>query len=89
VKQPTKTCNLTVHLRSGVKISGLFHVPLCTGSKVRPGDALREKDSDFMLFSDVTISEGPESSRQQQAVLVNRNAITYIELPGRTWDVRL
>ncbi len=87
MRNPTKCCELTVILNSGARVTGTFHVSVGTDPNVRPADAIRRSDTDFLLLSDVTIGE-TEQPRQQQAILVQRDAIAYIELPTEGWTIR-
>lgn len=87
MQNPTKCCGLAIVLKTGARITGTFHVSVGTESNVRPADAIRRSDVDFLLLSDVTIGE-KEQSRQQQAILVHRDAIAYIELPAEGWTIR-
>ena len=86
MKSPTKCCELKVNLKSGVSITGIYHVPLGTSSSVRPADAIRDAQSEFIVLSDVTICEDGES-REHQTIMVQREAISYIELPQKSWMV--
>ena len=86
MKSPTKCCELKVNLKSGVSIAGVYHVPLGTSSSVRPADALRDAHHEFILLSDATICEDGES-REHQTIMIQREAISYIELPQKSWMV--
>jgi len=83
----TKCCRLTIFLKSGSSISGEFHTSLGTTSSVRPSDALRECKGGFLVLSKTTIHEDNET-RQQQAIMVRLDAISYIELPETGWRAR-
>ena len=82
----TKYCEITVHLKTGVRIAGMLHVPLRTSSAIRPSDAIRESDG-FMLLSNATVWETGQS-RLQAALLVRLDAISHIDLPEKGWVAR-
>lgn len=85
--QLTKTCELTVRLNSGATLTGAFHVPFGISSTVRPADAIRQNESDFFLFSDVTLTEDSQT-RDLETVLIHRNSIVYIECSAKSFTVR-
>lgn len=87
MRNPTKCCRLAIVLKNGARMTGTFHVSVGTESNVRPADAIRRSDVDSVLLCDVTIDE-KEQSRQQQAILIQRDAIAYIELPTEGWTIR-
>ena len=86
MKQETKTCALTVRLNSGATLTGAFHVPFGISSVVRPADAIRQNESEFFLFSNVTITEDSQT-RDLETVLVHRHSIAYIECSAKNWIV--
>jgi hypothetical protein len=85
--KPTKCCKLTIHLVTGVRIEGTFHVPVTTGSSIRPSDALRDYKDGFLILTDATVHEatGP---RQNGAIMIHANAISHIDLPDKSWAAR-
>lgn len=83
-KKETKFCELTIRLQSGELISGRFHVPLSTSSGMRPSDAIRDLQTDYMLLSKAVIRFGTDSMHKD-ALLVFRSAISYVELPSASW----
>ncbi len=87
MRNPTKCCGLTIILKTGARVTGTFHVSVGTDQNIRPADAIRRSDTNFLLLSDVTICE-QEQSRHEQAILVQRDAIAYIELPTEGWTIR-
>ena len=82
----TKYCEITVYLKTGIRIAGNMHVPLRTSSAFRPSDAIRESEG-FLLLSDATIRDS-QSARQQEAMLVRVDAISHIDLPEKGWTAR-
>ncbi len=84
MEKATKVCELTIYLRSGECISGVYHTPLSTGSTVRPFDAIRTLQGDLLLISDATIVYDGKT-RTQAAVAIRTDAIAYIELPESGW----
>lgn len=86
VDKATKCCELKVYLKSGHRMTGLFHVSARTSSAIRPSDAILEKNNGLLLMSDVTIHEN-NVSRQVSAVMVPLDAISHIELPTG-WSAR-
>ena len=87
MNEPTKTCELTVRLNSGATLTGTFHVPFGISSVIRPADAIRQNDSEFFLFSDVTITEDSQA-RDLETLLIQRNSIIYIECSAKSFTVR-
>lgn len=83
----TKCCQLTISLKSGIRIIGTYHVPLGTNSSIRPSDAIRMANDSFLVLSDVTICDSDEP-RESEAFLVRLDAISYIELPPAHWVAR-
>jgi hypothetical protein len=86
VDKATKCCELKVYLKSGHRMTGLFHVSARTSSTIRPSDALMEKNNGLLLLSDVTVYE-TNVPRQVRAVMVPFDAISHIELPTG-WSAR-
>ena len=87
VDKSTKCCQLSVQLKSGVRVVGLLHVPSGTTSTIRPSDAIAERASEFLLLSDVTLSEH-NVPRQHPAIMIPYDAISHIELPPSGWVSR-
>ncbi len=83
----TKCCRLSIRLKSGAHLSGDFHIPSEAPADIRPADAIRVIQGDFLLLTDVSVRENTET-REQQAMLVQRSAIAYIELPSQEWAAR-
>lgn len=83
----TKCCRLSIRLKSGAYLSGDFHIPSEAPAEIRPADAIRVVQGDFLLLTDVTVRENSDK-REQQAMLVQRSAIAYIELPSQEWAAR-
>ena len=85
---PTKCCELSIVLNSGTRITGSFLVPLGTDSSIRPADAIRNNRGEFLLLCDVTVLENG-ASHSQGAILLRKDAIAYVELPGpSSWAKR-
>ena len=76
----TKYCPIVVHLRSGTTIGGTLHIPITTGSTVRPSDAIRECQHRFLQLTDATVN-----AIERSAILVHVEAIEYVELPEKGW----
>ncbi len=87
IDKSTKCCELTVHLVTGVRMVGTYHVPISTSSAIRPSDALRDCKDGFVLLTNVTLHDANEP-RQQTAVMVRMDAISHIELPPKGWAAR-
>ena len=87
IDKSTKCCELTIHLVTGVRIEGTFHVPVTTGSSIRPSDALRDYKDGFLILTNATVHEatGP---RQNGAIMVRADAISHIDLPAKSWAAR-
>lgn len=87
VNQLTKCCELTVHLVTGVRIVGTFHVSTTTSSAIRPSDAVREFKDGFIILTNATVHEatGP---REQGSIMVRSAAISHIDLPDKGWAAR-
>lgn len=87
IEKSTKCCELTIHLVTGVRIEGTFHVPVTTGSSIRPSDALRDYKEGFLILTHATVREatGP---RQHAAIMVRADAISHIDLPDKGWAAR-
>ncbi len=86
VDKATKCCELKVYLKSGHRMTGLFHVSARTSSAIRPSDAILEKNNGLLLLSNVTLHEN-NVPRQVSAVMVPFDAISHIELPTG-WSAR-
>ena len=84
MERATKYCDLTVQLRSGGRVTGKFHVPLQTGSTIRPSDALRGCKDGFVIISDAVMQQG-EQEHRHIAILVPLTSVDYIELPAVGW----
>jgi hypothetical protein len=82
VKQ-TKFCELTVYLRGGDRLTGRLHVEGSTSSTVRPSDAIRQVQGNFLLLTDVTVQG--ESAGEKAAILVPTSAVNYIEVHSKSW----
>ena len=87
VDKSTKCCELTVHLLTGVRIVGTFHVAAATSSSIRPSDAIHDSKDGFFLLTNATVHEatGP---RSHEAIMVHANAISHIDLPAKGWAAR-
>lgn len=84
MNQPTKYCRLIIRLKSGVHVSGRFHVARETIEAVRPSDAIRECRGGFIVLSQVALSENGESSKHP-SIMVQIGDISYIQLP-ESWE---
>ena len=84
MNQPTKYCLLIIRLKSGVHVSGRFHVSKETIAAVRPSDAIRECRGGFIVLSDVAVS-GDEESSKYPSIMVQIGDISYIKLP-ESWE---
>ncbi len=84
MNQPTKYCRLIIRLKSGVHVSGRFHVAKETIEAVRPSDAIRECRGGFIVLSQVALSEDGESSNHP-SIMVQVGDISYIQLP-ESWE---
>ena len=80
MNQPTKYCRLIIRIRSGVHVSGRFHVAKETIAAVRPSDAIRECRGGFIMLSDVAVGGDGESSKHP-SIMVHIGDISYIKLP--------
>ena len=80
IRKTTKRAELTVHLISGERMRGHFHIPAGTSQTVRPSDAVRETRDGFMLLTDVEVIHNDETSTRD-AVLVRIDAVAYMDLP--------
>jgi hypothetical protein len=78
--------DVTVHLRGGACVKGRFHVPRGASTVVRPSDAVRDLTAGYLLLSKVTVLEHQET-RQASAVMIPREAVSYIEIPDKRWIV--
>lgn len=87
IDKSTKCCELTVHLVTGVRIVGTFHVAVTTGSAIRPSDAIRDCKDGFLILTNATIHEaaGP---REQGTIMVRTDAVSHIDLPAKGWSAR-
>lgn len=83
----TKTCDLVLHLQRGTQLAGRFHVPVRTGSTIRPSDAVREIKEGFLVLTDVVV-DGATAARSVPVVMVPVAAIGFIELPPNGWSTR-
>ncbi|RJP35423.1 MAG: hypothetical protein C4547_09470 [Phycisphaerales bacterium] len=82
--KPTKACQVEVVLKSGTRLSGLFPVPANTSTCVRPTDAIRQVDDQYLLLCDVTVREG-DDVYDRPTLLVRGDAISHIELTSSGW----
>jgi hypothetical protein len=80
----TKTCVLNVHLSGGAVVTGRLHVDAATSSAMRPSDVLRQENSGWLLLTEVRDVRDPETP-PAPVVLVNRAAVTMIELAPNNW----
>lgn len=87
IERQTKCCELTVHLVTGVRIVGTFHVAVDTSSAIRPSDAIRDSKGGFLILTNATIHE-PTGPREQGSIMVRVEAISYIDLPAKGWSAR-
>lgn len=81
----TKSCELTVHLVTGVRIEGMFHLPADTSSAVRPSDAIRNCKDGYLLLTNAIVHE-PTGPRKQGAIMVCADAVSHIDLPAKGWS---
>ena len=84
---PTKTCRISVLLKTGTRVTGQMHVPEDTRSSVRPSDAIRRCRDRFLLLTDVAVEAMPKD-RHVPTMMIPPGAITLIELPETGWDSR-
>jgi len=82
----TKYCDLAVRLTDGSTISGRFHVPLRTGSTIRPSDALRETANGFLVLTNACVRQRAEETRHE-SLLVPLSSVSFVELPSG-WTAR-
>lgn len=87
IDKQTKYCELSVYLKSGVRIKGLFHIPVRTSSTVRPADAIRECQGGFLILSNAVVVENGDE-RHQEAIMTRIDAVSHIELPSAGWQAR-
>jgi len=87
IDKSTKCCDLTIHMVTGVRILGTFHVPVTTGSAIRPSDIIRDCKDGFLILTNATVYEATEM-RKQASVIVRCNAISHIDLPDKGWSAR-
>lgn len=87
IEKSTKCCELTVHLMTGVRVVGTFHVSMTTSSAVRPSDAIRDYKDSFLTLTNATLHE-PTGPREQGSVMIRAEAISFIELPAKGWSAR-
>ena len=67
--QLTKCCELTVHLVTGIRIRGTYHVPLDSSSATRPSDAIRNYKDGFLILTDATVYD-PAGPRAQGSIMI-------------------
>jgi hypothetical protein len=84
-KRKTKFCKLDIYLKSGISVSGQWHVPAHLDASIRPSDALGAHPSPFLILSAVTIHDR-EDTHQRECVIVRIDAIGFIELPAENWN---
>jgi hypothetical protein len=82
--EKVKYCNLTVHLKSGVTITGKYHVRANIDQLVRPSDAILANRNVFLVLGDAIIRDG-EDAHQRESMMVCTSEIAYIELPSTNW----
>jgi hypothetical protein len=87
IERPTKCCELTVHLVTGVRVVGTFHVSVTTSSAIRPSDAIRDCKDGFLILTNATIHE-PTGPREQGSIMVRTDAVSHIYLPAKGWAAR-
>lgn len=83
----TKCCQLTIHLLTGIRIMGTFHVSTTTSSAIRPSDAVRDCKDGFLILTDATVYE-VACARDQGSIMVRSSAISHIDLPVNGWAAR-
>ena len=83
----TKCCALTVHLVTGVRIEGTFHLPVDTSSAVRPSDAIRNCRDGFLILTNATV-HGTTGTREQGSMMVRTDTISHIDLPANGWTTK-
>jgi hypothetical protein len=84
IDQSTKCCELTVHLVTGIRIVGTFHIVADTSAVVRPSDAIRNCKDGFLILTNATIHE-PTGPREQGTIMDRANAVSHIDLPATNW----
>jgi hypothetical protein len=87
IERPTKYCELTVHLVTGIRIEGMFHIVAETSSAVRPSDAIRDCKGGFLILTNATIHE-PTGPRKQDSIMVRADAVSHIDLPAKGWTAK-
>ena len=87
IERQTKCCGLTVHLVTGIRIEGTFHIGIDTSSAIRPSDAIRTCKDGFLILTNVTIHE-PTGPREQGSIMIRTDAVSHIDLPARGWAAR-
>ena len=84
IDKRTKVCPLELFLTTGVKLTGHLPVPANTSTSVRPTDAIRHSEGEYMLLCDVTIEDG-DKTYEKGTLLVRCNAISHIEFSATQW----
>jgi hypothetical protein len=87
IDKTTKCCELTIHLVTGVRVVGTFHVSASTSSPIRPSDAIRDCKDGFLILTNATIHE-PTGPREQGTIMVRADAVSHIDLPAKGWAAR-
>ena len=87
IDKATKCCDLTVHLLTGVRIEGTYHIATSTSSAVRPSDALRSSTDGFIVLTGATVHENG-ATREQGSILIRVDAISHVDLPTKGWAAR-
>jgi len=85
IVRQTKCCELTVHLVTGIRIEGTFHVAVDVSLANRPSDAIRNGRDSFLILTNATIHE-PTGSREQGSIMVRTDAVSHIDLPATGWS---
>jgi len=87
IDKSTKCCELTIHLVTGVRVVGTFHVSMTTSSAIRPADAIRDCKDGFLILTNATIHE-PTGPREQGSIMIRTDAVSHIDLPAKGWSAR-
>lgn len=84
--KPTKACQVEIVLKSGTRLTGMFPVPANTSTCVRPTDAIRSVDDQYLLLCQVTVQDRGDVY-ERPTLLVRGDAIAHIELVTSNWAI--
>ncbi len=84
INKRTKMCPLDIFLKTGVRLSGSFPVPGDTSTSVRPTDAIRQAEGNYLLLCEVTVHDG-DQTYEKETILVRGDAISHIEFSATQW----